>query len=119
MEVFFSHWNLMVCQHCGTVTTLANMRAMPFPIGCHFQCRDCASRLERRREYYRTQRLAHAAVGRAVRNGELQHVNTRDCADCGAQAEHYHHESYDKQDWLSVTPLCVTCHVGRHRGGTS
>lgn len=36
------------------------------------------------------------------------------CVDCNAQAEEYHHESYEREHWLDVVPLCIGCHQKRH-----
>lgn len=58
-------------------------------------------------------RQAQAAVNKAVLNGDLPRISTRVCADCGSQAHHYHHHSYDEADWLKVTPLCRSCHRTR------
>lgn len=57
---------------------------------------------------------AHKAVQNAIKRGDLSPVNTQICIDCGKQAEHYHHQSYNKRDWLKVIPLCIQCHKNRH-----
>lgn len=44
----------------------------------------------------------------------LPPINTRECEDCGRTAEHYHHASYEPDQWLAVTPLCKPCHLNRH-----
>ncbi len=52
-------------------------------------------------------------VSRAVKDGVLPPVKTRQCQDCKKRnAQHYHHEDYDKP--LEVIPLCVSCHHVRH-----
>ncbi|MCK6625582.1 MAG: hypothetical protein L6R45_10450 [Anaerolineae bacterium] len=61
--------------------------------------------------------LARAAVHRAVASGKLPPASTQLCAHCGTHpAEHYHHESYEREDWLKVIPLCATCHTSEHYG---
>jgi len=57
---------------------------------------------------------AKSAVMGAVSSDKLPRIITQLCTDCGKQAEHYHHESYEKKDWLNVVPLCVLCHKQRH-----
>lgn len=61
------------------------------------------------------QAQAVSAVNVAVKKGILPHISERKCEDCGEQANEYHHESYDEDKWLDVTPLCFTCHKIRHR----
>lgn len=63
------------------------------------------------------QRKARMYVFRQIRKGNLPHVSTRACADCGAQATQYHHESYERDRWLDVVPLCTACHKARHMTG--
>jgi hypothetical protein len=57
---------------------------------------------------------ARGTVYRAVRDGRLPKVKTLNCEDCGGSANHYHHESYKKEHWLDVIPLCSVCHSARH-----
>lgn len=56
------------------------------------------------------------AVNQAVANGDLPHISKQLCAVCNASAKNYHHESYDKSDWLKVIPLCFSCHRQVHTG---
>lgn len=56
---------------------------------------------------------AHRAVNDAIRRGHLPPVHTQTCNECGAQAEHYHHEDYTRR--LDVTPLCRQCHESKHQ----
>lgn len=67
-------------------------------------------------ESHRWQARAHGAVNTAVKAGVLPRITERICvgADCGEQAQHYHHDSYEEADWLKVTPLCCNCHRKRH-----
>lgn len=53
-------------------------------------------------------------VNNAINEGKMPSVKTRSCADCGGQAQHYHHESYAPEHWLDVVPLCRSCHKKRH-----
>lgn len=71
-------------------------------------------------EYKRQERDSHPekprardAVKRAIKTGVLPVVNSLPCADCGMQAEHYHHPDYSKP--LEVVALCKFCHGARHR----
>ena len=57
-------------------------------------------------------RRAHLLVGRAVADNTLPRISKTKCHDCGKQAEHYHHEDYDKP--LAVIQLCAKCHSKRH-----
>jgi hypothetical protein len=58
---------------------------------------------------------AQTRVSRAVRNGELPPVREQECASCGQQAVHYHHHNgYDREYWLDVTPMCQPCHIKEH-----
>ena len=57
---------------------------------------------------------AGSAVAHAVTMGRLPRASACECVDCGQQAEHYHHESYAKEKWLDVVPLCRACHNKRH-----
>ncbi len=57
---------------------------------------------------------ARLAVNEAVQSNLLPHISTIKCHDCGKQADHYHHEDYDKP--LAVIPLCIQCHTNRHNG---
>jgi len=59
---------------------------------------------------------ARNAVEKAVREGIMPRVNTLKCQNCENQAEHYHHESYDKSRWFDVIPLCAKCHKRVHAG---
>lgn len=48
-----------------------------------------------------------------LRNG-FPRPTEHKCANCGAQAQEYHHESYEREHWLDVVPLCRKCHRSRH-----
>ena len=54
--------------------------------------------------------VAHNAVARAVRNGELVR---QPCCRCGEEKTFAHHEDYDKP--LEVVWLCQPCHKQRHK----
>lgn len=56
-----------------------------------------------------TKYKAHAAVGRAVREGKLQRGS---CERCGSLRVHGHHEDYSKP--LEVMWLCPLHHKERH-----
>lgn len=55
--------------------------------------------------------MACIAVLKAVKKGDLPHISTQTCTDCGKQAKHYDHRDYDKP--LDVEPVCVSCNVKR------
>lgn len=39
---------------------------------------------------------------------------TQLCFDCGKQAKHWdHYKGYEKQNWLEVQAVCVSCHFLR------
>jgi hypothetical protein len=54
---------------------------------------------------------AMCAVRTAVRRGELPHISTQKCVDCGKQAKHYDHRDYN--DPLKVEPTCQSCNILR------
>jgi hypothetical protein len=54
---------------------------------------------------------AKNAVNNAVKRGDLPPASTQLCRECGGPAQEYHHESYAKEDWLKVVPLCKVCHA--------
>ena len=57
---------------------------------------------------------AAKALQRAIRYNVIPRAADCTCADCGAQAAHWHHESYAERDWLNVVALCGSCHKKRH-----
>ena len=85
-------------------------------------CRQCsaiiAARVEARRKRAKKDHELKVAVSAAMSHakytGQLPLATTKQCQDCGLQAEEYHHESYAEEDWLKVIPLCKKCHVSRH-----
>lgn len=54
--------------------------------------------------------VAHNAVGRAIRAGDLVR---QPCVRCGEKKSVAHHEDYDKP--LEVMWLCQPCHKKRHK----
>lgn len=64
---------------------------------------------------YADHESARHAVNFAVQTGNLPSIHTRQCADCGKVAQEYHHESYERDRWLDVIPLCESCHTRRHK----
>lgn len=60
----------------------------------------------------RLQMDAKAAVGNAIRSGQLPAVTDLACADCGKPAQEYDHRDYYKP--LAVEPTCKSCN--RRRG---
>lgn len=88
-------------------------------------CKDCTKQMKKRywqKGYSRKWQAANpekgraqGAVKRAVKAGLLPEVSTQRCQLCPKSAEHYHHHSYKKEDWLSVIPLCRSHHTDIHR----
>lgn len=64
------------------------------------------------REQNPKKRGAHDAVESAVKRGLLPQQGDNQCSnpDCLELASEYHHWSYDSEHWLSVIPLCTSCH---------
>lgn len=88
------------CATCG---------AVEMHPGCTsgFQCIGCRPVQRRDDPKY----LAHRAVARAIRAGQLRPIKDCMCVDCGAQAEHYEHRDYSKP--LQVEPTCRRCNFRR------
>lgn len=63
---------------------------------------------------YVQQERARKHVWDKVRRNGFPRPTEHTCADCGAPATQYHHESYEREHWLDVTPLCDMCHKRRH-----
>ncbi len=72
--------------------------------------RDAVAR-ERARHPERT--AARSAVSNAVLSGKL---TKQPCHRCGStdRIQGHHHMGYEKEHWLSVEWLCVTCHQREH-----
>ena len=59
---------------------------------------------------------ARNAVGNAIVSGKKAKPKTFKCADCGGQAEMYHHYlGYAPENWLDVIPLCFACDRKAHK----
>ncbi len=71
-----------------------------------------ADHIKAHRKAHPEKRAARLMIRTAVRRGDLPHILTCACVDCGVQAAEYHHEDYSKP--LEVEPLCKLCHVKRH-----
>ena len=54
--------------------------------------------------------VAHNAVSKALKNGDL---NRMPCVRCNAKKSLAHHEDYDKP--LDIVWLCQPCHKQRHK----
>lgn len=60
-------------------------------------------------------RRAHRVLRNAVARGDFPHPTTKQCRECGAQAEAYHHfDGYEAGKELTVEPLCFPCHGRLH-----
>ena len=60
----------------------------------------------------RERHLARTKVKVYADRGKIPKATDCKCADCGIQAQEYHHEDYSKA--LDVIPLCKPCHIKRH-----
>ena len=58
---------------------------------------------------------AKGAVYTATKSGNMPRAGKLDCQRCAGRATEYHHWSYEKEHWLSVVPLCRSCHKIVHR----
>lgn len=77
-------------------------------------------------KYYRNRRASdgpHVAkekvrgkVRKLVRLGKIPRPAELSCRYCGQQAKHYHHPSYEPENWLVIVPVCVPCHAILHGG---
>lgn|SRR6185312_6461878 len=61
----------------------------------------------------RSRSRAYQLVARAIKRGELPHVSTQYCIDCGRFAECYDHRDYSRP--LAVDPVCRRCNTRRGR----
>lgn len=67
------------------------------------------------RKRFPGKRKAQAAVTYAIKLSKIPRASACKCTNCGLQACDYHHESYEKEHWLDVIPLCRACHKLIHR----
>lgn len=94
--------------------------------GLHNWCRPCSRAY--RREYEKTHPRpyskrkieytdgdhlhikARRVVNHQVAKGEIPRIGTRNCVDCGAQAQQYdHYKGYLPENWLDIEPVCFPC----------
>lgn len=66
------------------------------------------------RELHPERHKARAYLNAIVSKGKLPPASSLPCKDCGQSAAEYHHESYERDKWLDVIPLCKPCHTSRH-----
>jgi len=57
------------------------------------------------------QYLAHKAVAKAIKAGDLERPGKFKCVDCGTQATEYDHRDYSQP--LTVDPVCRRCNLRR------
>lgn len=92
--------------------------------GLSAQCIDCTKKRENNRDpsigrrstakfksANRAVNLAHKAVYRAVKRGDIPPARDMRC-ECGKPANQYHHSNY--ADQLNVIPYCTLCHATIH-----
>lgn len=134
------------CSRCNEVKATSEFyRNRTVRSGLDSRCKECCKSWQRetrddRREYERMYRernpqwtrekvkryskkhgersSAKSAVRNAIRSGRLLPQGAYLCAkpECSNTAQQYHHWSYEKQNWLSVIPLCAQCHSDLHSG---
>ncbi len=57
---------------------------------------------------------ARNAVHKLTVTGLLPKASARRCVDCGLAAHDYdHYLGYERENWLSVEPVCRSCHAKR------
>lgn len=57
----------------------------------------------------------HSAVREAILAGKLSPLGDCVCTGCGVPARLYHHHAgYEREHWLTVTPMCHSCHRRAH-----
>lgn len=66
--------------------------------------------------YKRMQSYARYAVRLAIRDGRLEPATEHTCQQCGSTPAcvYHHHDGYNIESWLKVTPLCIRCHSLSH-----
>jgi len=80
-----------------------------------YQARSRRHAQRRYRENHPNKTKAQSAISNAIFRGRLTSAAEHKCAECGRDAEQYHHPSYEQRNWLRVIPLCVACHNRVHR----
>ena|ERR1039458_4542313 len=65
-------------------------------------------------ERYELTVVAHRAIARAIKRGDIPKAIELQCKDCGKAAVHYDHRDYRKP--LEVDPVCKNCHNKRGPG---
>lgn len=75
-----------------------------------YKAREKAADLKRRQEKPFALK-AKWMVRKAVERGELPHIKTLKCLDCGKQATCYDHRDYSYP--LRVDPVCFSCNAFR------
>lgn len=76
----------------------------------HFHCAGCRKE-KGMRDLSSAKYLAHQAVAKARKTGQLPDPKTLSCADCNVQAIEYDHRDYSKP--LEVAPVCRRCNLRR------
>lgn len=101
-----SHERVARCIICNQVEIVGNRSR---------RCDTCTRKHyenKRSSQYRFAQKFAHAAVGRAIRCGELPAIDPHmRCMDCGAQAAVYDHRDYSRP--LDVELVCRSCNCKR------
>ena len=94
------------CQDCGTFN---DVRGGGGNMG-RYLCTSC-----RKKTGYKDldspQYIAHRAVAKARKKGDLPDPKTLECVDCKSPAVVYEHRDYSKP--LDVEPVCISCNFRR------
>ena len=119
------------CPRCKRILTLSEFSKCSRD-GLQNYCKNCARQYRQtekykqiKKRYFQTdkgkqarkrydknnpkKKKARDEISSAIRAGKLLSAHHYWCA-CGKQAEQYHHESYEPDQWLVVVPLCRLCH---------
>lgn len=91
------------CVKCGIVDLVTGG-------SCNYKCSKCRS-INGVDPLKSPQYLAHAAVAKAIRNGDLERPEQFACTDCHGNATEYDHRDYSFP--LKVDPVCRGCNARR------
>ena len=80
----------------------------------YIQSQKGKNNIKRYRKRHPDKVVAWGIVGYAIKIGQIPKAAEFNC-DCGKQAQLYHHHNgYEPEHWLEVTPVCYKCHNSIH-----